>query len=72
MSIPLAEIKEDLVDPKRLYSTLIERRQILFSFFNYIFLSVALTHRHPKVLSDLLSGTLWWVSVVLLTGSPRA
>lgn len=63
MSIPLVEIKVDMIDPTLLYSTLMERSWPLWK--------VQRSPRHPKVLVDLVSKTLWWVLVVPLTGSPR-
>ena len=59
ISIPLVEIKVDMMDPK-----LFLNGGKLASLWK-----VQRSPRHPKVLGDLVSKSLWWVLVVLLTGS---
>lgn len=58
MSIPLMEIKVDIIDPTLTHSTLTQGSRLLFE-----------TPRHPKVLGDLVSNSQWWVFVLLLTAS---
>lgn len=49
MSIPLMEIKVDIIDPALAHSTLTQGSRLLFE-----------TPRHPKVLGDLVSESQWW------------